>query len=87
MLAVDVLPYVVAAGADLLVRGVAETARVLRPGGELVVFNRSYRGDLAQDVRDAAELATRSGLESVLRGTRPLATWDGVVFRVRRTAS
>jgi len=64
ILAADSFPYLVAS--DMLETHIAEAARVLRPGGSLIVFNWSYRGDVAADATEAARLASSHGFD-VLR--------------------
>jgi SAM-dependent methyltransferase len=86
VLAVDSFPYLVQAGPALLARHVAEAARVLRAGGDLVILNLSYRGDLDQDRRDLATFA--AGTFAVRRGgvQGEFSLWDGAAFHlVRRT--
>jgi SAM-dependent methyltransferase len=84
VLAVDSFPYLVQAGTELLARHVAEAARVLRPGGDLVILNLSYRGDLDRDRRDLAELGAgvlevrRDGIQGIFR------LWDGAAFHLVR---
>lgn len=84
VLAIDCFPFLVRA--DLLDRQLAEFARVLRPGGTLIVFNWSYRGDPAQDDAEARQLGSRHGLEPERVGERPFAIWDGMGYQFRRTA-
>ena len=86
VLAVDSFPYLFQAGSGLVARHVAEAARVLRPGGDLVILNLSYREDLGEDRRDLAALAT--GAFDLRRdGTREFRHWDGAAFHlVRREA-
>ena len=76
VLAVDVFPYLVSAG--LAARHVAEAARVLRPGGNLVVLNWSYGEGCVEEV------ARRTGFELTMNGARPFGTWDGVAYVLRR---
>jgi hypothetical protein len=45
----------------VLARHLDEAARLLRPGGELIVFNWSYRGDIARDAAEARELGGAAG--------------------------
>ncbi|XYI00739.1 GNAT family N-acetyltransferase [Sorangium sp. So ce1128] len=82
--AVDSFPYLVAAGEAVVDRHVAEARRVLRPGGELVILNYSYRGDLARDAADVARLAARHGFDVLASGERPFSLWDGRAYRLRR---
>ncbi|MGG5822594.1 class I SAM-dependent methyltransferase [Falsiroseomonas sp. HW251] len=77
VLAVDVFPYLVQAGPAVAAGMLAEAARVLRTGGHLVILNWSYGPAAPPDA---------PGLESLEAGTRPLALWDGVAFRLRRSA-
>lgn len=79
VLAVDSFPYLVRAG--VLDRQLAELARVLRPGGDLLVFNWSYRGDGATD---AAEAAGAPGFVTLRSGERPFGIWDASGFHLRR---
>jgi SAM-dependent methyltransferase len=83
VLAVDVFPYLVQAGLDLAKRHVAEAARILRPGGSIVILNFSYRGEAA-DRSDLARMAERAGLAMLRNGTRELSLWDGLAFWLRR---
>ena len=55
--------------------------RALRPGGDLLVFNWSYRGDPA---RDEAEARATPGFDVLRAGERPFRIWDGVGFHLRR---
>ncbi|WP_237476913.1 class I SAM-dependent methyltransferase [Lichenibacterium dinghuense] len=83
VLAADVFPYLVEA--DLAEHHVAEAARVLRPGGALVILNHSYRGDPARDRADLA--AAGAGLFALERaGERPFRLWDAAAFALRRLA-
>jgi SAM-dependent methyltransferase len=87
VLAVDVFPYLVQPGMSLAARHVGEAARVLRPGGSLLIFNFSYRGDLAADRADLARLAQAAGLQVVRNGTRDLSLWDGAAFQLAKPQS
>jgi ubiquinone/menaquinone biosynthesis C-methylase UbiE len=76
VLAVDSFPYLVKAGvADA---HLDECARVLTPGGELVILNWSY------DPPYEPQACGR--LEPVLLSGRELRLWDGVGFRFRKRA-
>lgn len=82
LIAADSLPFVVRAGATA--GFMAEAARVLAPGGDLLVFNWSYRGDPDEDRREAEELAARFGFALLRAGERPFRIWDGSGFHLRR---
>lgn len=84
--AVDSFPYLVQGGWLLVERHLSEARRVLRPGGDLAIFNFSYRGDADADRRDVARLARAAGLEILVGGTRPFTHWDGLAFHLRRPA-
>ena len=84
MIAADSFPYLVQAGGGLLERHLAEAARVLRPAGDLLVFNWSYRGDVTADVAEARALGGAHGFDLLRAGERPFALWDGVGFHLRR---
>jgi hypothetical protein len=81
-MAVDAFPYLVAAGGDVAESHIHEAARVLKPAGELVILNYSYRGAPAQDREDVERTAEAAGLRTILAGTRPFGRWDGTAFRV-----
>jgi SAM-dependent methyltransferase len=85
VLAVDSLPYVFRAGGEaLLAATLAEIARTLRPGGELLALNLTYRGDPAADRAFLGAHAGPLGLTIVSAGAAALQSWDGLVFRLRK---
>lgn len=84
VLAADVFPYLVQAGGTLAEDHVREAARVLRPGGSLVILNYSYRGDPALDQGDVARLAEVHGFDARRLGTREFRLWDAAVFHLVR---
>jgi ubiquinone/menaquinone biosynthesis C-methylase UbiE len=84
VLAVDAFPYLVAAGGGLAESHFIEAARVLKPRGELVILNYSYRDSLEQDRADVQRLGHAAGLESLSAGVRPFRHWDGTAFRLVR---
>lgn len=86
-IAVDTVPYLNQSGPELVATYFREVRRVLRPGGDLVIFNFSYRDDDRADKRDVARLAQESGLEVVRKGERPLGMWDALVFHLRKPES
>lgn len=84
VLAVDTFPYLVQAGGSLAPRHIKESARVLRPGGDLVILNYSYRGSPQQDALDLQQHAGDTGLELLTAGIQPLQSWDATVFRLAK---
>lgn len=86
VLAADVFPYLVGVSDALAAHYVAEAARVLHPGGRLVLFNYSYRGDPARDARDFTDVTRSAGLLSERLGERCLDLWDGLAFTARKPA-
>lgn len=82
IVAADCLPYIVEAG--LIPVFLDEAARVLPPGGDLLVFNWSYRGDPAQDVAEVHALAAAHGFSVLRAGERPFTIWDAAAFHLRR---
>ncbi len=84
VVAVDVFPYLVACGADVVSRHIAECRRVLSRGGTLVILNYSYRGDAGRDATDVTQLAQGHGytVERIAEGDFDL--WDGATFVLRR---
>jgi SAM-dependent methyltransferase len=82
--AVDSFPYIHQAG--LARAHVAEAARVLRPGGDLVIVNFAYGRPLSADRREVSALARRFGFHVRVNGARPFRLWDARVFHLRRRA-
>lgn len=84
VLAADMFPYLVAAGPALAERNMAEIARVLRPGGALLILNYSYRDDPDLDRREVASLFAAHGFTAERAGTRDLELWDATTYLGRR---
>ena len=82
--AVDTFPYLLQSGPELVERHFAEAHRVLKPAGDFVIFNYSYRGDLDADRADVRRLARASGFVVLDDGVRPFALWDGTGWRMRK---
>jgi predicted TPR repeat methyltransferase len=85
--AIDSFPYIRQSGYALAERIFSESARVLRPGGQLVILNYSYSEDDAADAREVQTLAAANGLRVAEVGTRPFELWDGVAFRMSKGAT
>jgi predicted TPR repeat methyltransferase len=85
VLAVDSFPYLVQSGVALVMTHFAEVARVLRPSGELIVLNFSYRGDLALDRREVGVLCRTYGFDVVVDGEAPFSLWNAAAFRMKRS--
>jgi SAM-dependent methyltransferase len=83
--AIDVFPYLVDSSAELAVRHVEESWRVLKPGGSLMILNYSYRGNPEADREEVARLAASAGFEVARDGTCDFAWWDALCFHLRRT--
>jgi predicted TPR repeat methyltransferase len=81
-IAVDSFPYLRQSGYPLVESFFAESARVLKRGGQLVILNYSYSEDDAADVREVRSLAAANGLDVLVAGARPFELWDGVAFRM-----
>ena len=82
VLAADSFPYLVAA--SLVDEHMAEFARVLRRDGALIVFNWSYRCDLAVDAAEARRLAKAHGFRLVRCAEQPFAIWDAAGFMLSK---
>ncbi|HEX3431284.1 MAG TPA: class I SAM-dependent methyltransferase [Rhizomicrobium sp.] len=78
VVAIDSFPYVVQSGGAA--KHLAETARVLKAGGRLLIMNYSYCGDLASDRRELEEFAREFRFAIFRNGTGDLSLWDGRAF-------
>ena len=87
-IAVDSVPYLRQSGYELVDTFFGESARVVKPGGQLIILNYSYSEDDDTDIAEVRELAKRHYFEVLEEaGTRPFEMWDGVAFRLRRFSS
>lgn len=84
ILAVDCFPYLTRCGALLAERHFSESARVLKQGGQLAIFNFSYAGDLGADRSELERLAASYGLAVLRNGVQGLQTWDGAGFQLKK---
>lgn len=85
VLAADSFPYIYQGGRDLVTRHFDEIIRVLRPGGDFVLLNYSYRASREADGRDVRRLCRSFGLELLVAGTQPFRLWDGEAYHIRRS--
>lgn len=85
--AVDSFPYIHQAGPDLVEAYFDEVDRVLRPGGDFVLLNYSYRDDLAADREEVEALCEETGFVLEVQGIEPFTVWDGIVFLCRKPGS
>jgi SAM-dependent methyltransferase len=81
--AVDAFPYIHHAGLELVATHWREMISVLRPGGEITIFNYSYRDDVTADRREFTALCRACGCEVLAAGDQPFTVWDGLAFRAR----
>jgi SAM-dependent methyltransferase len=80
VLAVDSFPYLYQSGMPLVERHFAEVRRVLRPDGDFVILEFSYRNDIAADMADVQRLAAANGFTLRVAGEQPFSLWDGAAF-------
>ncbi|MEO5702737.1 MAG: class I SAM-dependent methyltransferase [Gammaproteobacteria bacterium] len=81
--AVDSFPYLCQSGMPLVEAHFHEAARVLKPDGDFLILNFSYRNNPLLDHNDVNRLAAMAGFAVVLNGAQPFALWDGVAFHLR----
>lgn len=86
VLAADSFPYIYQGGRELVSTHFDEITRVLRPGGDFVLLNYSYRASREADRRDVQRLCRSFGLELLVAGSQPFRLWDGEAYHIRRTA-
>jgi SAM-dependent methyltransferase len=79
---IDTVPYLLLSEGGIAERYFAEIFRVLRTGGDVVILNFSYRGDLEADRGDLERLAQSRGLSLVRMAERPCASWDAPAFHL-----
>lgn len=80
VLAIDSFPYLFAADPAIAAQHMRDVARLLRPGGALVIVNFSYRGDDITDRSDVERFASANGFAILRAGSRDFKLWDGLTF-------
>jgi SAM-dependent methyltransferase len=83
-LAADSFPYIFQGGPDLVSVLFMEIARVLKPGGDFVLLNFSYRASRQADRRDVQRLCRTFGLDLAVPGSQPFRLWDAEAYHIRR---
>jgi cyclopropane fatty-acyl-phospholipid synthase-like methyltransferase len=84
---VDAFPYLVLSGQALVERHFREIRRVLRPGGDFVLFNYAYGRTREDANREVLAFARRAELEVVRADESPFRIWNGIGWLLRRGAS
>lgn len=87
VLAADSFPYIYQGGRGLVAIHFEEIRRVLRPGGDFVLLNYSYRASRDADRRDVGRLCRKYDLELIVPGTEPFRLWDGDAYHIRRRST
>ncbi len=85
VLAIDVFPYLAAAGKRVTESNLQEAHRILRPGGQLFIMNYSYRAHV-DDYAEIRALARETGFAVNRCGLQPFSLWDGTVFELARAS-
>ena len=81
---VDAFPYLVLSGQALVERHFLEIRRVLRPGGDFVLFNYAYARTREDANREVIAFAQRAELEVVRADEAPFRIWNGIGWLLRR---
>ena len=81
---VDTFPYLVLCGPALVERHFSEVRRVLRPGGDFVLFNYAY-GRRREDANsEVLRLAQSAELHLIRADESPFRIWNGIGWLLRR---
>ena len=81
---VDTFPYLVLSGQALVERHFQEVRRVLRRGGDFVLFNYAYERSRANANSEVLALAHRAQLQVIRADESPFRIWNGVGGLMRR---
>ena len=81
---VDTFPYLVLAGQALVARHFKEILRVLRPGGDFVLFNYAYGRSREDANGEVLEHARDAGLQIIRADVSPFKIWNGIGWQMRK---
>lgn len=81
---VDTFPYLVLAGQALVARHFNEILRVLRPGGDFVLFNYAYGRSREDANNEVLEHARDAGLQIIRADESPFEIWNGIGWQMRK---
>ena len=81
---VDTFPYLVLAGQALVARHFNEILRVLRPGGDFVLFNYAYGRSREDANGEVLEHARDAGLQIIRADESPFKIWNAIGWQMRK---
>ena len=81
---VDTFPYLVLSGHALVERHFREVRRVLRPGGDFVLFNYAYGRPREDANGEVLALAHGAELQVIRADESPFRIWNGIGWLMRR---
>jgi len=81
---VDTCPYMVLSGHALVERHFREVRRVLRPGGDFVLFNYAYGRSREDANGEVLALAHGAQLQVIRADESPFRLWNGIGWLMRR---
>lgn len=84
---VDTFPYLVLSGTALVERHFDEVRRVLRPGGEFVLFNYAYGQSREDANNEVTKLAQRAQMQIIRADESPFLIWNGIGWLLRKGES
>lgn len=86
ILLIDTLPYVLLSGPALAAQLCAESARVLKPRGSLLILNAQYGADADTELFELEQLAESADLEIHRADWSPFSFWDAPAFQLVKLA-
>jgi SAM-dependent methyltransferase len=81
---VDTFPYLVLSGPALVERHFREVQRVLRPGGDFVLFNYAYGRSREDANGEVLALAHGAELQVIRADESPFRIWNGIGWLMRK---